>query len=286
MGVFQAAVLGIIQGVTEFLPISSDGHLALGFMLFDLKFNLDYVVFLHFATLLAIVTYFWRDVVRLLAALLPANRHRVADRRLVALIAVGTAVTGVVALALEPLIESASESQPAIAAGFLFTSAIMAVGEILSARARTAEAAKAVAVDNAGEDEVEHAAAALPWLRSLGIAFAQGLAVLPGVSRSGSTTATGMLAGLSREDAARYSFLLGIPIISLAAAKDALDLIGGTGTLPGAPQLIAGFLAAGLSGYVAIWGLLKLVRNHSLLWFSAYTALAGILLLANTFIRL
>ena len=112
------------------------------------------------------------------------------------------------------------------------------------------------------------------------IGLLQGLAVLPGLSRSGSTISGGMFFRLSREDAARFAFLLGIPIIALAAAKDALDVLGGTSHLPGTPAaLIVGFLAAGLAGYAAIWGLLKFVKTHSLYWFAAYTGVLGTVML-------
>jgi len=112
----------------------------------------------------------------------------------------------------------------------------------------------------------------------------QGIAALPGVSRSGSTIAGGMLFKLSREDAARFSFLLGIPIITLAAAKDGFDVIQGASSLPGSPvALAAGFVAAGLAGYFAIWGLLRFVKNHSLYWFAAYTGVLGtVMLLSGT----
>lgn len=283
MSPLEAAFLGVIQGITEFLPISSDGHLALGFMVLGEPFDLEFVVFLHFATLLAMFAYFWKDVLSLLQSLLPANAHRKADRRLVALIAAGTAVSAVIALALEPVIEPAAENRVAIAAGFFLTSALLTAGELFSKRARAAEARTEVDVDNAGEREVEHAASEMAWPRAIVIAVLQGIAALPGVSRSGSTTAGGMLAGLKREDAARYSFLLGIPIITLAAAKDGLDLLTGTGSLPPVPTLVAGFLGAAIAGYAAIWGLLKLVKNHTLLWFAAYTAVAGILLLVIQF---
>jgi len=93
-----------------------------------------------------------------------------------------------------------------------------------------------------------------------------------------------MLFKLSREDAARFSFLLGIPVIALATAKDAVDLLQGTSYLPGSPfALAAGFIAAGAAGYLAIWGLLRFVKNHSLYWFAAYTGVLGtVMLLSGT----
>ncbi len=102
MTVLQAAILGVVQGLTEFLPISSDGHLAVAYRLMGMPPNLSFEVFLHAATLIAMLTYFWSDIVRLLSSLLPKNRERTTDRRLVLLIAVATVVSAVVALALVP----------------------------------------------------------------------------------------------------------------------------------------------------------------------------------------
>jgi undecaprenyl-diphosphatase len=267
LNLLQAVILGVVQGLTEFLPISSDGHLAVTYQLFGLQPNLSYEVFLHGATLIAMLAYFWRDVARLLSSLLPANRERSGDRRLVALIAAGTAISAVIALALSDVIEPLAASATAVGIGFLITTAILIVAEV---------------VDRAGPnlDSPDK----LGYVPLGVIALFQGIAALPGVSRSGSTIAGGMLFKLSREDAARFSFLLGIPIIALATAKDTVDLLQGTSHLPGSPfALVAGFIAAGAAGYLAIWGLLRFVKNHSLYWFAAYTGVLGtVMLLSGT----
>lgn len=270
MNVLHAALLGIIQGVTEFLPVSSDGHLAVTYYLLGEKPDLTFEVFLHGATLLAMITYFRMDIVRLLSSLLPANKHRTADRKLVVLILVGTAVSGVLALVLSPYIERISASMTWVGLGFLVTAALLTLGESLSRRAARLSEPSELGVP-----------------RTVLVGALQGLAVLPGVSRSGSTIAAGMFAGLSREAAARFSFLLGMPIIALAAAKDTVDLLGGSATLPGVVPSIVGFVAAGLSGYLAIAWLLTLVKRHSLYWFAAYTAVLGtaMLLMSTVFAR-
>lgn len=259
MTLAQAAILGVVQGLTEFLPISSDGHLAVAYRLMGTAPNLSVEVFLHAATLVAMVVYFWSDGVKILSSLHPKNRERTQDRRLIGLITAATAVTAVVAFALEGVIERLSASMLAVGLGFLGTSAVLVGAELAARRAPVLEDASRMSYLQAGL-----------------VGLLQGLAVLPGLSRSGSTIAGAMTFGVSREHAARFSFLLGIPIISIAAAKDLLAILHGTSNLPSEPLALAvGFLAAGLSGYAAIWGLLKFVKKHSLYWFAAYTGVLG-----------
>jgi undecaprenyl-diphosphatase len=258
VGIFEAVALGITQGITEFLPISSDGHLALVYHALNKPPSLTFEVFLHFATLLAMVVYFRSDIWRLLSSLAPSGRERRADRRTVLLIVVGTAVSGVVALSISPLVEPLASSLPWVGAFFLVTAAVLAGAELLSHRVPPVEDASQLSL----------------W-KAAGVGLAQGLAALPAVSRSGTTIAGGMVAGLDRERAARFSFLLGIPIIALAAAKDGLDVATGKATLPPVVPSIAGFIAAGAVGYLAIWALLSLVKRYSLYWFAAYTAALG-----------
>lgn len=265
MTVLQAAILGMVQGLTEFLPISSDGHLAVAYRLMGTSPNLSYEVFLHAATLIAMLTYFWGDIVRLLSSLLPSNSGRTTDRRLVLLLAVATAVSAGVALALSDVIEPLSESMVAVSLGFLGTTALLIVAELTDRGAPRLESPDKLGIVKLGV-----------------VGLLQGLAVLPGLSRSGSTIAGGMFFGLSREDAARFAFLLGIPIITLAAVKDGFDVLGGTSYLPGTPLALAvGFLTAGLCGYAAIWGLLRFVKSHSLYWFAAYTGVLGTAMLLS-----
>jgi undecaprenyl-diphosphatase len=263
LSVLQAVILGVVQGLTEFLPISSDGHLAVTYQIFGMAPNLSYEVFLHGATLIAMFAYFWRDVLRLLASLLPANKEQAGDRRLVLLIVIATAISAVIALALGDVIEPLAASATAVGIGFLITTAFLVIAEVVDRGAAMLESADKLGFVPLGV-----------------IAVLQGVAALPGVSRSGSTIAGGMFFKLSRADAARFSFLLGIPIITLATMKDALDVIQGASHLPGTPvALIAGFTAAGLAGYFAIWGLLRFVKNHRLYWFAAYTGVLGTVML-------
>lgn len=280
MSSLEAILLGVIQGLTEFLPISSDGHLAIAYRLIGDRPDLTFEVFLHAATLLAMVIYFRRDIVHLVSSLLPSGKNRTGERKTVLLIIVGTFVSGVLALALSDVVEPMAGSMAWVAVWLFVTSALLITGEWLSKRNRPGgesdDSAELVTADESDFSDMSYA-------RVLFIGVLQGTAVLPGLSRSGSTIAAGLMSGLTRERAARFSFLLGIPIITLAAAKDAVDLIGGSVSLPPLPVSAAGFLAAGLSGYLAIAGLLGLVKRHSLLVFAVYTATVGGILLIITY---
>ncbi len=260
MDTLQALALGVIQGLTEFLPVSSDGHLAIAYRLFGKTPNLAFEVFLHLATLLAAVVYFRADIAALLRSLLPAGRGS-AERRLAWLIVLTTVVSGVLALALKRAVEAANTSLPAIAAGFLTTAAVLLAAEVLARRASRREPAD------------------LGLLRTVAIAVSQALAALPGVSRSGTTIAAGMLSGLDRESAARFSFLVGIPIIAAANVFEAKDVVSGLSPMPSVAASALGFIAAGVAGYLAIAGLLAIVRRRPLYAFSGYTALVGVAVL-------
>lgn len=286
MSAFAALVLGVVQGLTEFLPISSDGHLALAYKLLGMKPDLAFEVFLHLGTLIATVVYFRRDLLEMVRALLPygpAEEHPAAHavasgdtmppasrsqlRRLDALIVVGTIVSAAIALGMNDVVEPLSENLVAVGAFFFVTAAALALAEALHRRVRPA-----------GEMYE------LPWWKSAAIGLAQGAAVLPAVSRSGMTIASGMLSGLDREQAARFSFLLGVPLIAAANLKSALDVLDGSAAMPPAVPLAIGFVAALITGYLAVAGLLSLVRKHSLTGFAVYTALlgSGVLIFALT----
>lgn len=257
MPILQALALGVVQGLTEFLPVSSDGHLAVTYRLFGGNPDLTFEIFLHLATLIAMVVYFRSDILALMRSLGPAGKGT-PERRIVWLIALGTGVSGLLALAMKKVVVSANTSLIAIGAGFLVTATALAAAEVLSRRVGSREPAQ------------------LGPARTVGIAVAQALATLPGVSRSGMTIATGMLSGLTRESAARFSFLLGIPIIAVANLVEARDVVTGAAPMPGILPSAVGFVAAGIAGYLAIAGLLSVLKRRTLWVFSVYTAVVGV----------
>ncbi len=266
MGALQAVVLGITQGITEFLPVSSDGHLILVPALFGWKrFGLGFDVVLHAATLLATIAYFRADVWRLLRALFSRTAERSRDRKLAWVLIAATVPSVIVALAFEPLVENveslAMSIQVTIVGVFLLvTAALLGGAELLARRAKST-------VETA-ED--------IPMKRALLIGLAQGFAVAPGLSRSGTTIAAGVALGIKRDEAARFSFLLSIPIVGAATAKKVLlDVIVGGEALPSALPLALGLITTAVVGYGAIALLLPYVRKHSLWAFAIYTAMAG-----------
>jgi len=266
LGLLEAVVLGITQGITEFLPISSDGHLILVPAIFGWqRFGLGFDVVLHAATLLATIAYFRADVWRLLTALFTKGAERARDRRLAWVLIAATVPSAIIALGFEPLVERVDtlsmNSQVTIVGVFLIVTAVLLGGAELLAR------------------RVKHAVSTAEDVslgRALAIGVAQGLAVAPGLSRSGITIAAGVALGIKRDEAARFSFLLSIPIIGAATAKKVLlDVVIGGEALPAALPLAVGLITTAIVGYAAIALLLPYVRKHSLWAFAIYTVIAG-----------
>ncbi|MBN2248270.1 MAG: undecaprenyl-diphosphate phosphatase [Coriobacteriia bacterium] len=273
MTVIEAIVLGITQGITEFLPISSDGHLILVPSLFGWqRFGLGFDVVLHAATLAATVAYFRRDVWNLVLGVFSKAPERARDRRLAWIIIAATIPSGLIALALEPLVEGVEtlsmSSQVTITGAFLVVTAILlTLAEVFARRSHhTVEAAEEI-----------------PFKQAIAIGVAQSFAVAPGLSRSGTTIAAGVGLGIKREEAARFSFLLSIPIIFAATAKKILlDVIVQGERLPDAGPLMVGLVTTAIVGYAAIALLLPYVRKHSLAAFAIYTAIVGTAILVSS----
>jgi len=269
MTFLEAAVLGITQGITEFLPISSDGHLIMVPALFGWeRFGLGFDVVLHAGTLIATIAYFRHDLVSIIKAVFSRAEDRAPERRLGWFVAAATVPSVIVALSAEPLVDSVEDlgmtAQVGITAIFLLvTAALLAGSELLGKR---------VAARAGGQLGVHD----LPLWKALVIGFAQGFAVAPGLSRSGTTIATGLALGMDREQSARFSFLLSVPIVFAALSKKILlDVVLGDAVLPPLPVTLVGVLVTTLVGYGAISFLLPFVRKHSLTWFAAYTAVLG-----------
>ena len=272
MSLLEAIVLGITQGITEFLPISSDGHLILVPAILGWKrFGLGFDVVLHAATLMATIAYFRHDVWRLLTGLLSRTEERARDRRLAWFLIAATVPSALIALALEPLVEGVETlpmaSQVSVVGAFLLlTGALLGGAEALARRAR---------------HSIQHAEE-IPLRHAILIGIAQSFAVAPGLSRSGTTIAAGVALGIRRDEAARFSFLLSIPIVTAATAKKVIIDVGlQGGTLPSALPLTVGLATTALVGYGAIALLLPFVRRHSLWVFAIYTAIAGTAILVT-----
>ncbi|WP_119067400.1 undecaprenyl-diphosphatase UppP [Aggregatilinea lenta] len=263
MDLLRAIILGVLQGATEFLPISSSGHLVLvpWWLGWD-ESPLVFDVTLHLGTLVAVLVYFWRDWLTLLRAAWTALRTRSVqdpDARLLLYLVLGTIPAALAGLLLEDFFSSVFGAPWVVAVFLLVTAALLVVSE------RTHHTGKDVS--------------GITALDALIIGLAQACSILPGLSRSGSTIATGMWRGLSRPDAARFSFLLAAPIIFGAGFKQVLDVLLGNETIPHdlVTPMIAGFLAAMIVGYLCIWFLLRLVQQRRLYGFALYCAVFGTL---------
>jgi undecaprenyl-diphosphatase len=270
----QAIVIGVVQGLTEFLPISSSAHLILlpRLLGWDDAFLLSpvFMVMLHLGTLLALLIYFWRELWRYAWAGLAVLRTRRIgddpDRRLAVLLAASVIPGALVGLALEEFIDSFFREQLLVVCGLLVVGALLLFG------------AERVARHTRRMDELR--------LRdALVIGLAQALALFPGISRSGITIAAGLALGLQRPAAARFAFLMGTPIIFGAGLWKVRELIGGGAGAFEPTVLAAGMVASALAGLAAIWLLLAYLRRYSTDIFVLYrlgaAATFGVLLLSR-----
>jgi undecaprenyl-diphosphatase len=265
VNVLQALWLGILQGITEFLPISSSGHLVLGKEILGVHTaGVAYEVFVHFGTFLAILTIFWGDVWNILKAVGRVLRHPAAGMwhesyredpffRLAILIILGTIPILIVGLLFEQEIEAAFASP-------LFVSlALIATGTFLL-----------------GTRWIKPKDTRFGMVRAFLIGLAQAFAILPGISRSGATIAAGMYSGVERSEAARFSFLLVLPAILGATFLEGAELLQTGLPSQGALTLLAGTLAAYGSGAIALKWLLGVIRRGRLDRFAYYCYAVGL----------
>jgi undecaprenyl-diphosphatase len=255
----QAVVLGLVQGFTEFLPVSSSGHLILVPHVFgwaDQGLGVDAA--LHLGTLAALVAYFRGELMGLLAGTV--------SRRLAILVVIATVPAGLAALAFGKTIETTLRWPLLIAATTAFWGIVMFVAD-----RRAANAPRPAPGDPLERVETR---------QGMAVGFAQALALIPGTSRSGITITTGLLAGLDRPTAARYSFLLGIPITAAAGLKKSVDLLASGLPAGEAGPLTVAILVSFLSGWFAVWFLVSYLKRRSLTPFVVYRlALAALIVL-------
>ena len=267
---FQAVVMGIVQGLTEFLPVSSSGHLIIVPFLagWDDPFitSLSFSVMLHIGTLVALLIYFRNDWLRLIPAGLATIRDRSfdsdPDRRTAWLVAIATVPALVVGFLLNDAVESRFRHIGLVAAMLVVGGAILWLAERRGSQ-------RLLGVD-------------LTFPKALGIGLAQALALVPGISRSGISISAGLFAGLDRESAARFSFLMATPITAGAGLYELRKLVSGeTGLEIALGPLVAGMVASLLAGLLAIAGLLRFLRTRRTDVFVAYrVVLAAVVFVA------
>jgi undecaprenyl-diphosphatase len=267
---WQALVLGITQGATELLPISSSGHLILvpwlggwEYLEQNEEFNQTFDVALHVGTLVAVVSYFWTEVKRLTAAwLVSVKRRRIEspDERIAWFVAIATVPAALIGALGEDLIAKHLGEPWQIAIALAVFGILLWIADRTPARRGMSDLGPGTA---------------------LAVGFAQSLALMPGVSRSGITITAARFLGLDRDSAARFSFLLLIPIVFGASVwKGITDVLLGDLPPDSAGPFVVGMIASAASGLFAIWALLGYVRNHSYTIFVVYRlALAAFILL-------
>ena len=272
MSIFEIVLLGIVQGLTEFLPVSSTAHLVVIPRLFGWPDpGLAYDIALHVGTLAAVLIYFFRDWIHIIANGFGLKSDRDPElrrnRMLLWLLVVGTIPAGIAGLALQKAADSTLRTLPIIGA-----SAIL-IGLFMWWADRAGR----------GQKTLGH----VSWADSLTVGFAQVLAIIPGVSRSGITISAGLLRNLDRPTAARFSFLLSTPIIMGAAAKDAWDLLKHKEAVPPEMQIafVLGIIVSAITGCLTIALFLKYLRTRSLAFFVAYRIVFGIMVIALAFFR-
>jgi undecaprenyl-diphosphatase len=264
MSLIEAIVLGIVQGLTEFLPISSTGHLRIvpAFVGWEDP-GAAFTAVIQLGTTFAVLIYFRRELWRILVAWLDSlrtgGRRRDLDARLGWFIFIGTIPIGIFGFAFKDQIETSARDL------YLIGGALIVVGLIMLVADRTASQKRDIESMTARE--------------GIAVGFAQAAALIPGVSRSGATITAGLFAGLTREAAARYSFLLSTPAIVASAAFEMRKFIGHD-TGAGAAEIVVAVFFAFVVGYLSIAFLLRWLVRHSLGIFVAYRIVLGVLVIA------
>jgi undecaprenyl-diphosphatase len=255
---FEALILGIIQGLTEYLPVSSSGHLAIGQALFGMNDgadNLMFTVAVHVATVLSTIVILWSEIDWIVRGLFKCELN--AEMKYALNIVISMIPVGIVGLFFKDQVEEVFGSGLlVVGCCLLITAALLTFSYFAKPRQKEK----------------------ISWRDALIIGIAQAVAVLPGVSRSGSTIATGLMLGNKKESLAQFSFLMVIPPILGEALLDVLKMVKGEDVMGGieALPLVIGFVAAFLSGCLACKWMINIVKKGKLIYFGIYCAIVGV----------
>jgi undecaprenyl-diphosphatase len=253
MEILKIIVLGLIQGLTEFLPISSSGHLVITQKLFGIKENqLLISVLLHFGTLIPVLIIFWQDIKEILS-------FKKEKRHFIFLIIVASIPTALMGIFFEDFFESLFASTISTAVMLIVTGFILLIGDRLANY----------------DKEITN----FKWLNAILVGIAQGLAIIPGISRSGSTITASLVQGLKKEDAARFSFILSIPVIGGAGLLKVGDAFSQGVNNFNTLAIVLGMISAVISGYIAIKYFIYILKSKKLIYFSYYLWIIGAIIL-------
>lgn len=277
MTIFESIILGLVQGLAEFLPVSSSGHLAIlqHFFGIDGERVLAFAVMLHFGTLLSLIAVYYKDIWDLIKELCAMFKDiatgrgfRVSanpTRKIGVMIVIASVPTGIIGITLKDFFEGLYTSMPAIGVSLIITGTMLWIAETMSVKGHGIKNAK--------------------FRSALVVGFFQSVAICPGISRSGATIVGGLFSGFNRELAVKFAFLISIPPILGAVILEAPGAfsadIGSTGMV----SVITGVTVAAISGFIAIKTMIKVVTRNGLKIFSYYTWAVGVALLIYAIIK-
>lgn len=248
MSIAQAIISGIVQGITEFFPISSSGHLAILHKIFGLKESMfAFDIFLHFGTLTSVIIFFWKDILNILKK----------DRAMLKFIVIGSIPAFVIAILFKDVVESFFAMPWFVGLFLILTGLFLLLASFIALYWKMVHRSKPITTAN-----------------SIIIGIAQGISILPGVSRSGSTIGTALIAGINEGAALKFSFLLSLPAVLGANLLKAREIYGNLVSIDTMP-FIAGGIAAAITGFFAIKALFGILKNNLFFLFGIYCILAG-----------
>lgn len=260
MNLLEAIILGILQGITEFLPISSSGHLIIGedFLGLEVENLESFDVIIHIATLAAIFVYFWKDIFQMIKAFLKLITGKLSKDdpygKLIFYIVIGTIPAVILGFFGEEWLNNSFRNLFWVGIWMIISGIFYLIGEVMHKYIKNSN---------------------INWSKALIIGVAQSIALIPSVSRSGSTIVAGLFQGIDRKEAARFSFLLSIPAIMGAGLLTVLKIPENGGIGVDMIPLIGGFLSAFIFGLLSIYFLMKFLKNHSLIIFATYLIALG-----------
>lgn len=266
LSIVEAIILGAVQGISEFLPISSTAHIIIAQLLLGYSIpGLSFEIFLHLGSIIAVILFFWRDITHIVSAFFRYLAKREKEDRsefyFGLYLIVATMITGFLGVMLEDVVGNALKTPIMIAIALALT------GIFLIAIERFHQ------VGNKSESEMS-------WFDAIIIGFVQTLAVIPGISRSGSTLIAGLYTGLNRDTAVRFSFLLSIPVILGSSVLAITDISAGSFRTIGTGPLIAAFITSFVTSLIGIIWLIDFLKKGRLIYFALYCFLLAAIVLA------
>jgi undecaprenyl-diphosphatase len=258
MNIFHAFLFGFLQGLTEFIPVSSTAHMLIGQKLLGIPANdamFSFLILVQLGTILSLIVYFWKDLLILVKAFF-AKPFTTQENKLGWFIIIATLPALVFGYLLKSAVETLFKT-PLLEAAIrlLITAVVLVLAEWLGKRNRRLEK--------------------MTWLDALFVGIAQVIAIFPGASRSGTTISAGMARGLDRPSAARFAFLMSVPVMLAAGGYQSLDLLKMSGVGSFLPLLAVGFVSAAIVGWLAVRWLIGYLSKHSLYVFVAYCTVIG-----------